>query len=93
MAVSGNISQVTLPNGDTYLFKDQTARDTMELEANKVTALSSASTDIEYPSAKAVYDAIVAASAAIEYVCTDSSSNGNVVITAMVVGSLDSSSY
>lgn len=40
------------------------AESDIELKANKVTSLSSSSTDTEYPSAKAVYDAIQAGSSA-----------------------------
>jgi len=58
MPTPGNISKIQLPSGDEYLIKDSTARDEMEVKANKTTVLNSSSTDSQYPSAKAVYDMI-----------------------------------
>lgn len=47
-----DISKIQLPGDDTaYNVKDNAA----ERSANKVTSISSASTDTQFPSAKAVY--------------------------------------
>jgi hypothetical protein len=52
-----DISQIKI--GDTtYDIKDTTARQSMQTTANKVTSLSSSSTDTQYPSAKCVYDLV-----------------------------------
>ena len=53
-----DIKQIKLPDGSVLNLKDSAARDSMEVKSNKVTALNSASTDSEYPSAKAVYDLV-----------------------------------
>lgn len=53
-----DIKKIKLPNGTEFDIKDETARSQMEISANKVTSIDSASTDSQYPSAKAVYDAI-----------------------------------
>lgn len=50
---------ITTKGGNTLTAPDATG--TIECSANKVTSLSSSSTDVQYPSAKAVYDAIQAA--------------------------------
>lgn len=56
-----DISKITLPSGDIYNLKDASARSDLagkEVTSNKVTSLSSTSTDAQYPSAKCVYDII-----------------------------------
>lgn len=63
MSASSQIKIIGLvsPNGDNWAATKKYVDDADALNeklANKVTAISSASTDIEYPSAKAVYDAI-----------------------------------
>ena len=50
---------ITTKGGNTLTAPDATG--TIECSANKVTSLSSSSTNTQYPSAKAVYDAIQAA--------------------------------
>ena len=60
-----DISKIKLPSGQEFTIKDATARDSMEVKSNKVTALDSASTDSQYPSAKAAYDMVQAAIASI----------------------------
>ena len=55
-----DLSQLAV-NGTTYDLKDSTARtglNSKENTTNKVTSLSSSSTDTQYPSAKCVYDII-----------------------------------
>lgn len=88
-----DIKKIKLPNGSEYEIKDETAREQMEVKSNKITALDSASTDSQYPSAKAVYDMIQTASAKIQYTFTDTDSNGNIVISAVLVGGLDSTGF
>ena len=54
-----DISKLTDLNGDEYDIKDATARTSLtgkEDTSNKVTSLSSASTNTQYPSAKCMYD-------------------------------------
>lgn len=53
---SYNAESLTPTFGD--IFNTNTFRANFELEKNKVTSLSSSSTDRQYPSAKAVYDAL-----------------------------------
>ena len=56
-----DISKVTDLNGDSYDIKDATARSNLtgkEDKSNKVTTISSASTDTQYPTAKCMYDII-----------------------------------
>ena len=55
-----DISKITYGN-TTWDLKDSTARSGLsgkESSSNKVTSLSSSSTDTQYPSAKCVYDII-----------------------------------
>lgn len=57
----GELSSITLPDGSSYGFKDAVARGALEGKesvSNKTTAISSASTDAQYPSAKCVYDLV-----------------------------------
>lgn len=89
-----DIKQIKLPDGSILNLKDATARDQMENKSNKTTVLNSSSTDSEYPSAKAVYDLVQSAgAAAVQYIFLDTDSNGNIVITEQIVGSLDSTSF
>lgn len=46
-----DVNRITDTNGDTHDLRDATAEKT----ANKVTSITSSSTDTQYPSAKAVY--------------------------------------
>lgn len=88
-----DIKQIQLPDSSIYDIVDAKA----ERTANKVTSLSSSSTDTQYPSAKAVYDAIQAGggggSSPVTYAFTDPNGDGNIVITQQVLGSLDSNSF
>ena len=89
-----DIKQIKLPSGSAYNIKDETARDQMEVKSNKVTSISSSSTDTQYPSAKAVYDAIQGSGAqSVSYLFSDANADGNIVITEHVVGSLDDNSF
>lgn len=89
-----DIKQIKLPDGSVLNLKDATARDQMENKSNKTTVLNSSSTDSEYPSAKAVYDLVQSAgAAAVQYIFLDTDSNGNIVITEQIVGSLDSTNF
>ena len=71
--INGTVSSstnYTLPNGTYFVFYDGTnyyfrtdgkiqgPGGTLEVTANKVTSISSLSTDTEYPSAKCVYDIV-----------------------------------
>lgn len=56
-----DISKLTDLNGDSYDIKDATARSSLtgkEDKSNKVTTISSSSTDTQYPTAKCMYDII-----------------------------------
>ena len=89
-----DIKQIKLPSGSTFNIKDETARNQMEVKANKVTSISADSTDTQYPSAKAVYDALQSSGAqSVSYLFSDANADGNIVITEQVVGSLDGNSY
>ena len=88
-----DIQKIKLPNGSEYNIKDATARSEMEVTSHKVTAIDSAATDTQYPSAKAVYDAIQAAGQLVAYTFTDSANDGNVVITQVVINSLDDTNF
>lgn len=88
--MADKIKQIKLPNNTVYDIKDAEA----EEKVNKTTVLNASSTDTQYPSAKAVYDLVQSAgAAAIQYVYTDTDSDGNIVITEQVVGNLDNNSY
>lgn len=92
--MANDIKQIKLPNGTVLDLKDAYARDQMEVKSNKTTTLDASSTDSQYPSAKAVYDLVQSAgAAAVQYVFTDTDSNGHIVITEQVVGNLDNNSY
>jgi len=56
-----DISKITDLNGVIYDIKDDVARTDItgkEDKINKVTAISSSSTDAQYPTAKCVYDIV-----------------------------------
>ena len=88
-----DIKQIQLPDSSIYDIVDAKA----ERTANKVASLSSSSTDTQYPSAKAVYDAIQAGggggSSPVSYTFTDPNADGNIIITQHVVDSLDDDSF
>ena len=81
---------LTSPLGDNYAANKKYVDDADALNeklANKVTAISSASTDTEYPSAKCVYDAIdavpvITVDSALDISSTNPVENG-VIVTAL----------
>lgn len=87
-----DIKKIKLPNGSEFDIKDETARNAMEVSANKVTAIDSSSTDSQYPSAKAVYLAIQANGQLVAYTFTDTDS-GNIVIGETTVDQLGDQSF
>lgn len=87
-----DIKKIKLPNGTEFDIKDETARSQMEVSANKVTSINSASTDSQYPSAKAVYLAVQASGQLVAYTFTDTDS-GNIIIGQTTVAQLDDQSF
>ena len=56
----GSSEDLTITTKSSAIVTVPNATGTLELQSNKVTSISSSSTDTEYPSAKCVYDAIAA---------------------------------
>lgn len=53
----GSINKIKLPSGEIYNVEDIRVQNKEDV-SNKVTSISSSSTDTQYPSAKCAYDAI-----------------------------------
>ena len=92
LVVSGSYDSVTktiiltLDSGDTISIPIGDLVSGLESVTNKVTSISDQSTDIEYPSAKCVYDAITA----VPSVPAVTSSDNNKVLTADYTGNTGS---